>query len=515
MPRTTKSNGGATKPVDPPDINLNINYGAAFESMVKVVNDARNAAYSRAYSERKSLFSPRTDMNDECGYPTTENLNIQLFSELYKREAIAARVVDVLPDESWVSHPTIVEDEDPEVTTPFEKAIEELAKTLRGESWLEQETSNPIWEVLHRLDRLSGIGRYGVLLLGLDDGAELSAPATTAKGVLFLRVLDESQATIDLWNTDRTDRRYMQPEQYSVVLDDRTGSKSVKVHWTRVIHIADNLTSNEVYGAPRMRPVYNRLWDLVKLYSGSAEMYWQGAFPGISVETMPEIARMGQKVTTDAAGARTEIEKVMTGLQRYWLLNGLTVKTIAPTVADPSAQIEAQLDALCIRLGIPKRIFVGSERGELASSQDDKAWEKRMKRRRNNYIIPRIIAPFLDRLILLGALPQPTQYRVDWEETETLTEEQKASVLEKRTNAMAKYVGGGCDSLMDPQDYLSREMGYEEDEAKTIAEQASTYQEEQQAEEEAAYERQEALLPTNPPTPGGSNQPIPPGAPGK
>ena len=36
--------------------------------------------------------------------------------------------------------------------------------------------------------------------------------------------------------------------------------------------------------------------------------------------------------------------------------------------------IEVHLQAICIKIPCPKRVFMGSERGELASAQDDSQW---------------------------------------------------------------------------------------------------------------------------------------------
>jgi hypothetical protein len=64
--------------------------------------------------------------------------------------------------------------------------------------------------------------------------------------------------------------------------------------------------------------------------------------------------------------------------------------------------LEAQLDYMAIALGVPKRVFMGSEQGELASSQDSKSWGKRVIKRQNEYLTPMLIRPFIDRLIAMG-----------------------------------------------------------------------------------------------------------------
>jgi len=153
-----------------------------------------------------------------------------------------------------------------------------------------------------------------------------------------------------------------------------------------------------------MRPVLNRLLDLQKIYGASAEGYWQAAFTGLSLETHPQL---GGDVTIDASDVRNQLENYVNSLQRYLALTGMSAHTLAPTVSDPSSQIDKHIEAICIQLGIPKRVFMGSERGELASSQDDASWNDRLKQRQNGYLTPRVIVPFVDRLISVGVLPEP------------------------------------------------------------------------------------------------------------
>jgi len=243
-----------------------------------------------------------------------------------------------------------------------------------------------------------------------------------------------------------------------------------------------------VFGVPRQRPVYDRLYDLYKLYGGSAEMYWRGAFPGLSLETHPQL---GGDVTVDAAATRTQMEQYMNGLQRYLLNTGISAKSLAPQVVDPSKQIEIQLDAICIQLKVPKRIFLGSERGELASTQDSKAWNNRLMSRQNGYITPRIIVPFIDRLITFGVLPEPQGYSIVWEDLNSLTEEQQSIIAKNRIEAIAKYVASsGAETLVPPQFFLTDMLGFTDQQATAMLEEG----EKLQAEEDALAAEEEQLM---------------------
>jgi hypothetical protein len=228
------------------------------------------------------------------------------------------------------------------------------------------------------------------------------------------------------------------------------------------------------------------LYDLIKLYSGSAEMYWRGAFPGLSLETHPQL---GGEVTLDKDATKDMMEDYMNGLQRYLAMEGITAKSLAPQVVDPTPQIDTQIEAICIQIGVPKRIFTGSERGELASSQDAKSWAGRMKNRQETYLTPRIIVPFIDRLILLGILPIPTGFSIEWPDMFSLSDDDKATIAAKRTEALAKYIMGDVQQIITPFDYLTRELGYSDDEAQEIIDTAIAKMEE---EEEALREEMEA-----------------------
>lgn len=443
-----------------------------------------NVAMSRQELMNRFL-DPRRDTDKECGYLATSQLTATEYREMYDREPVAARVVELFPDECWSESPTVYESEDPEKETEFEKAWDEVSKNLLGgeESWYKTEKGASVWEYFHRADVMSGIGHFGVILLGFDDGKALNEPVEFKPGavsrkLLFMRVFDESMVQITTYETDQNNPRFGQPVKYNVTLNDPNVNHSgiglsiatVEVHWTRIIHLADNLLSSEISGAPRQRPNWNRLMDVKKVTGGSAEMYWRGAFPGLSIETHPQ---MGADITLDETSIKQQMSSYSNNLQRWLAIIGASVKSLAPQVVDPTAQIEAQIDQICIKLACPKRIFMGSERGELASSQDSRTWNRRLMFRQNLYLTPKVIVPFVNRLILVGVLPIPSEgFEVEWKDLNSLTDMEKATLAGLLTDALSKYVAGGVDVLIPPMDFLTRILGFEEVEALAIIEKA-------------------------------------------
>lgn len=423
----------------------------------------------------QQLIDPRRDINAECGYP--DEITIAMYRQTYDREGIAARVVDVFPDECWAVDPVIVETAYTTLNS-FEQA------------WLDLDITNNILHYLHRVDRVSGIGQFGVLLLGLSDTKDLTK---AAKGVgddgvpskepgsyklLFVRAFDQTLVSIKDWELDLRNPRYGLPKMYTIkqghpqqVLDGtQPPLQSMDVHWSRIIHVADDRVSSEVFGTPRLQSVFNRVLDISKLLAGSAEMFWKGAFPGYSFELMPNL--IGE-VEMDKESMRLEFEKYSNGLQRYLALTGVTAKSLEPQVASPEYHMDAQIQALAIAKGVPVRVFIGSEEAKLASTQDARTWNKRLRRRQSKYLAPMLVRPFADRLIALGILPPPEEsplYKITWPDLNSPTDSDKASVAVSWTEALTKYVQSGLVRILPPEAFLTFILEIPLDKAKAMLE---------------------------------------------
>lgn len=435
---------------------------------------AINAAALSRLSLSRHLTDPRRDYEAECGYPVEPSA--EDFQRLYDRDPIAARVNDVMVEEMWQVGYEVYESED-NVVTEFESRVDRISEHLYGqESWLDDEGGSPVIEYLKRLDKMSGIGKYGIMVMGFDDGKPWNEPLLrgAATKLLSCRVFPESQAKIAVLDSNPISRRYGHPVKYNVLFNEAQLQYPVsglnltthEVHWTRVHHLADGLRSSDVIGVERMRPVLNRLLDLYKLYGSSAEMFWKGAFHGISLETHPAL---GGDVAVDTAAIKDMMENYENGLQRWLSLMGMTAKTLAPTISDPTSQINAHIDAICIKLGVPRRVFIGSERGELASTQDDDAWNDRLRQRMRTHGTPRVVAPFYNKLIWAGVLPPPVRkFKVYWADLTSRSDADKATVGSTRTSALAQYMGSGAMEVVTPFDWLTKFMLFSDDDANAV-----------------------------------------------
>ena len=371
---------------------------ASFEKMAAHELDQRRLTINELTNRREfgsggdRNTDKRTNVYEECGLPQTDQISIELLYDLYIRNPVAGRVVELLPKESWQKYPDIYEDEDEDITTLFEQSLKDLSKSLDYETnFYESQEGNPIFEYLVRADILSGIGKYGVIFLGTDDinditiSQELPNDVYPARQLRYITVLSEKDAQISSLETDRANPRYGLPLTYNLTFSDESSSsihdrgsvgrlsQSYNVHHSRVIHICDGITSNKYKGISRQIPVLDQLLMLDKLYPGSGMMYWRNSSPGLSLETHPQL---GGDVMVNRTKVRNQMEQYMNGLQKYLMLSGMSAKTLAPNVTDPTPYIKIQIEGITIKLGVPMRIFMGSERGELASSQDADSWAR-------------------------------------------------------------------------------------------------------------------------------------------
>lgn len=408
-----------------------------------------------------SALDPKgRDINQDCGYE--DNISLQTYLELDRREGIASRIIDVLPEESWSTEPDIYEIKDNRYTS-YEKAYAALTE------------EHNLLSYFHRIDRESGVGSYGLMFFGLDDGEDLFKPVrgvglngkTDGKpqgfNLNYIRIYNQGHCRILKWDTDIESVRYGLPLMYAIKMGDMSVSqnadaaapptKETQVHWTRVLHVADNCKSSEVIGTPRLERVYNRVMDIRKILSGSAEMFWKGAFPGYSFETDPAL---GGDVELDKESMRKEFEEYANGLKRYLALKGMTTKSLSPQVASPHEHFMAQINTIAISLGVPTRVFLGSEEAKMAATQDSKTWNRRLGLRQRRHINPNILKPFNDRMQAYGVLPIPNKkITTEWPDLNTPTDEDRANIASKRTDALVKYVAGAVSALVQPLDFLT------------------------------------------------------------
>lgn len=366
------------------------------------------------------------------GYPTQTELTFDKYYGKYLRMDIAKAVIDRPVKASWKGDIEIIETDDEE-ETEFEKQVNGLMEDLKLKS------------VFIRADKLTGLGEYSIMLLGLDDISNpegFASPVNTRRKnkLLYVLPLSMDSAKITEYESNVTNPRFGLPKYYTATTnkigsDGGASSMSIRVHYSRVVHLVEDILEDEVHGTPRLQAIYNRLIDLEKLVGGDAEMFWRGARPGYTGTVKDDY----QMTTTGLKDLEAQIDEFEHNLRRVLINEGVDYKAFEQQIADPSSHVDVQMQMISAVTGIPKRILIGSERGELSSAQDRQEWIAYVTSRREEQNEPMILRPFIDLLIKNNVLPKVKQYKIVWDKLFTMSDVEKANMGKVRAIALKEY----------------------------------------------------------------------------
>lgn len=390
-------------------------------------------------------FGGKRNVYRSLGYK--EFLDIADYRSRFARNEVANRVVKALPKATWKGGAEIIEDEDPTLETPFEEGWNDLAERLK------------IWSKFLQADILAGIGHYAILLIGAPGNLDSPLETANAEDIVYLQPYCEDDATIAEYEIDITSPRFGMPKYYMVNRTNMASPTSVnsaavgrRVHWTRVLHIADGLLDDNVFGEPRLKCIWNRLDDLEKVAGGGAEAFWKRADAGIQFDLDPTL-----EVDEPAkAKLREQIDAYEHDLQRMLTTRGVKANQLGSDVADFSNSVNSIISLISAGTGIPQRVLMGSEQAKLASKMDRSNWDERVEDRRKDYAAPHVVRPFIDRMILLGVLPTPKDgYDIKWTLVRVLDDEQRAQIA----GTWAELNSKAGETIVLPNEIRTRVLG--------------------------------------------------------
>lgn len=354
----------------------------------------------------------RRNLYSVFGYKTTPIYDDLFFK--YMRQDIAARVVDAPASALWSNPPSVTSD-----------------NAEWTETWDDLVARQDLWSMIMRTDKLCGIGRFSIMVIGFHDGRPLDQPVSPAglrkrgNQILFLQPYSFRAVSIEKYNNDQTSDRFNKPEIYQIQPDverqlgfgDKGGIVpgklgSFKVHASRVLHIAENVMENDVYGLPRMERVFNILDDLQKVTGGAAETFWLTGNRGLHINIDKDMMLQ----PGDEENLTEEIEEYQNQLRRVIRTRGVDVNELGSSTIDPRGTFEILIAILSGATGIPRRILTGSEAGQLASEQDRANWADRIDERRADWGNPTVLHKLIRLLTYAGYLPtdQAQSVTVDW-----------------------------------------------------------------------------------------------------
>lgn len=380
--------------------------------------------------------SPR-NVYTACGYP--QEVTYEEFYGKYIRNGFARRIVDSYPDACWQNYP-VIREKNKQSTEPstFEKQIDTL------------NTKYNLFSQLKKADTLSRIGAYGGLIIGTN--GDMQKPIQKGETLTFLKGYSQGTLRIGPLNYNPTSPRYGLPLEYIITPQSTTGTPTGKlnIHWSRVIHLSEFITDDRIYGHSALECIWNRLLDCDKIMGASGEMFWRASYPKQIFSADPE-ARLDP---SEVPALEQKLEDMMYGLKDSLIMQGLQSQTVQGSVTSPADFIESQLLEISSATGIPKRIFIGTEEGQLAGEQDTENWLSKVETRRRNYCIPYIIRPLLDRLISVGILDD-APYEIQWDSAAERSPTMVADLNDKYLSMLSNYVSSGLSAVIPKKEFLT------------------------------------------------------------
>lgn len=400
-------------------------------------------------------FGGRRDFRKVLGYKQT--LSFDDYLDYYERGDVATRIIDIPAEETWFDFPKLVD------------ADGEDGKFAR--SWVALSRHLNLPEVFCRLDRASGIGRYGVAVVGLRDGLPLESPAgkvSSVEDVLYVSIYSEGSAIFGAPSDDFRSELYGKPEMYTVDLSrsmDMTFDSSVslgqtprmttrihpgspttrQVHASRIIHYCEGRLESDLFGPPRLKAVFNRLFDLAKIIGGSAETFWLVANKGLHANIDPQVARTMKKDALDKLAQDLELYRDQ--ITRFLRTIGVDIQDLGSDTVNPRGPFAVVAAVIAGTTKIPLRMLFPETRGAQTSTNDRVAF-------REEIILPRqvrvaevqAIRPFAKLMINVGALPKPNSisdlpndFDVVWPDPVARSRSDQADIAQVIATAVANF----------------------------------------------------------------------------
>jgi len=353
-----------------------------------------------------------------------------------RREGIANRVAFGIPASCWRNGFSVVEG----------------TREEEGEVVLDDEINllnkKEVFSRLERADTLNRIGAFSVLYVGIPDGLDPREPVGKVQGnaidAVYFKPFDYQGVTVSQYNQDASSERYGMPELYQMQItttgDERKTQEvqSIIAHYTRVIHMAENLLSSDLEGIPALEPIFNRILDIDKAVGGAAEAYFRNARGKYSFEVDKDFAsdlinNPEAKKQFDDAG-----QKFTNNWQDQITTVGAKANALNTPHASPLDTVRVALWSISGNTGIPIRVLTGEGSGQLAGSEDRLTYNALISDRQD-HVCSRWVTNLLEMLSfsgVIGALPE--NYFIKWPLDEPLTEIGKAELANKRADTLDK-----------------------------------------------------------------------------
>lgn len=379
-------------------------------------------------------------------YGWKEHLSFHDYYRLWERGSLAHGAISRTISKCWQDEPEVTEGSEKDKTrpaTPWETAFKALAKQVK------------LWENVREADMRRTVGKYSALILQIADGKTWDQPVRGRAARRLVKIIPawEGQIKPSEWGTDETNSEtYGMPTMFSFregeVRSESAGAsnfvgRNLIIHPDRVIILGDIIN-----GVPLLRAPYNDFVNLEKISGGSGESFLKNAARQLNINfdsgvNLTDIATAHGVKPEELRGIFDQVtEGLNQGVDQTVITQAAQVSPLVATVPDPQQHFNVSLMSAAAALMIPVMVWIGSQTGERASSEDQKDWNKTMQGRRVQ-VLSADIETIVAHLTRIGLLKPVAESFVYWSDLSEATLAEKLANVKLMGEANNQFATTG------------------------------------------------------------------------
>lgn len=361
----------------------------------------------------------------EYGYPSV--VDFSMLYNLYSRGGLAFGAVEKLVALCWKTNPWVIQgDDNSDKESPWEVAVKKI-------------TNVAFWRALKEADRRRLVGRYSAVLLRIADNQLWDKPAGAGKLVglvpAWANQLTPGTIDIDTWSEN-----YGKPVDWQYT----AGSESFKVHPSRIFILGD--WSENAIGY--LQPVFNDFINVEKLSGGSGESFLKNAARQMNINFDKDV-RLSE--IASAHGVKPQdLHKVFDdatrglniGIDTMLMTQGATVTPMVASMPDVEKPYDVSVSNIASGVNMPKRILIGSQSGERASTEDREEFNATGQSRRIGDLSFEF-TQLIQHLQTIKVVPAMEDFSIAWDDLTTPTDAARLANAKTLAEINKQYEGAG------------------------------------------------------------------------
>lgn len=400
-----------------------------------------NHLADRVTGNLRDIFGTRDNKHTQAwhDYGYKDNLEFNDYFQMAERFGVASAGITIPVEQCWKTYPKIrqgaPEDfEQRKGKTPWERSVESLFRNRK------------LWRKIKLADEYQRIGDYGAFAIqvrGTKAQADWSLPLGFIKESQIARIIPLYQEQLEptQWENDTQSERYGQPTMYQLQeaninqdyeQDNRT--RSVDIHWSRVIVFAEGADDDSIYGRPALKRGFNDLVTMEKIIGAGGEGFWKSAaMKTVYSNTNKDAPPLTQE---DIDSMDDAIKDFVEGLDKHLMLGGLDPKVLSVAMSDPENPFNIALQSFSASVGVAAKLLIGAQEGKLAADEDGRFTLSNMQSRRESWCT-QMMESVVGWLMEHGVIEQQ-DYTIEWDDLLAPSDKDKLELATKMAEINAK-----------------------------------------------------------------------------